>query len=197
MPINFNIPKFPFNIPWFLYDINNFQLITSTLIPSDIKDIKKPIITETPIPGRNFQPIMPGGNGNRKISFTIPIIKRNNTVGNTLVLKQFELLRNQSTGFIGIFAKQFTPNPKVLFYWGVGTVPLIYYVSKCDFTHVSNMVNEMGNPQRTDVEIELILDETHPLYKGEEVFRKITAITGKGINAYEVIRSQITGDKTI
>ena len=51
------------------------------------------------------------GWGNRKISFTLPIIKRNNTVGNVLLLKQFENLRNQAVGFTNIFSNQFTPNP--------------------------------------------------------------------------------------
>lgn len=197
MPLSYNIPRFSSNVPWWMYDLDNHQLITTSIIPSDIKDSKSIIIAETPIPGRNFQPINHGGNGNRKISFSIRIIKRNNTVGNVLLLKQFEMLRNQSDGFFGILPRQFSPNPKVLYYWGTGSLPLVYYVTKCDFAHRSDMVNEMGNPQYTDIEMELTLDETDPLYKGEEVYRKMSAIVGNILNGYNVVEKAISGEKSI
>jgi len=197
MALSFNIPKFSAHVPWFMFDLTNKQLITSTLIPGDIKDSKSIVVTETPISGQNYAPVTHGGNGNKKISFTIPLIKRNNTVGNILILKQFELLRNQSLGFLDIFAKQFKPNPKVLFYWGVGTVPLPYFVSKCDFSHKAGWINEMGNPQYSEVSLELVLDESSKLYKAEEVFRKITAVLGQSVNGFDVIASQVTGDKII
>ena len=197
MGLSFNIPNYAGNIPWFMFDLSNYQLITSITAPSDIKDIKSLVFTETPIPGKNFSPIFPSGNGNRKISFTLPLIKRNNTIGNILILKQFEMLRNQSTNFLDFSATQFSPNPKVLFFWGVGGVPLVYYVSRCDFSHKQGWINQIGNPQYSEVEIELILDETHPLYKAEEMFRKVSAMTGQVLNAYEVSSAFITGDKTI
>jgi len=178
MALSFNIPKFSGNVPWWMYDLDNHQLITTSIIPSAIKDSKSIIIAETQIPGRNFQPSSQSGNGNRKIDFTLKILKRNNTVGNILILKQFEMLRNQSVGLVGILPKQFQPNPKVLYYWGTGSLPQVYKVTKCDFEHQSEMVNEMGNPQYTNINIGLLLDETDPLYVGEEVFRKMSAIVG-------------------
>ena len=36
MPINFNIPPYSFNLPWFMYDIDNKQLITSKTIPGNM-----------------------------------------------------------------------------------------------------------------------------------------------------------------
>jgi hypothetical protein len=195
MALNFNIPKYAYNLPFFIFDIDNKQLITSATIPSDIKDTKDIILSETPIPGQNFQPVTYGGGGNRKISFTLPIIKRNNTVGNILLLKQFENLRNRASGFVNILNNQFQPNPKVLFYWGTGSIPLVYYVKKCDFTHTQNWVNAVGFPQHTMIELELWLDEKHILYKAEEIFRKISSLTGMVTNAYDVIQSQRLGQR--
>jgi len=186
--------KFPSSLPWFMFDLYNLQLITSATIPEgEIKDSKSVIVTETPIPGRNFQPISVGGNGNRKISFTLPLVNRNGAYGNILLVKQFELLRNQAAGFLGLskMRGQFTPNPRVLYYWGVGSVPLVFYVSKCDFRHTANMVNAIGVPQHSYVEIELVLDETDPLYKAEETFRNVAAVLGETLGLLDVGAQQV------
>lgn len=193
--LNLNISNLAYHLPWFILDIDNYQLITSNAIPdSDIKDIKSIVLTETPIPGLNFSPITPGGTGNRKISFTLPLIRRNNTVGNVLILKQFENLRNNAVGLTGIFSQQFNTTPRVLFNWGIGSIPLVYWVSKCDFTHKQGMTNAMGSPQYSSVDIELILDETNALYYAEEIFRKLSSLIGMAENAYTTVRS-IQGDK--
>jgi len=194
--INLNLPKFAYNLPWFLFDIDNKQLITTSTIPDEIKDSKDVILSEISIPGLNYSPIMPGGAGNRKISLTLKLIQRNNTVGNILLLKQFDMLRQNAAGFFGISSGQFETTPKVLYMWGTGSIPLIYWVKKCDFVSRGDMVNEMGQPQYTTVELELWLDETSLLYKGEEIFRKIIALTGMVINTYNVVRN-MKGNKTI
>jgi len=194
--LSFDAPKFNFNLPWFLFDIVNAQLITTPLIPGDITDSKDIILTETPIPGLNYSPIQYTGGGNRKISFTLPLIKRNNTIGNVLLLKQFDQLRNQSAGLADVFSGQFTPNPKVLYYWGVGSVPLVYYVSKCNMTHKAGWTNQVGQPQYTDLEIELILDESHPLYKAEELFRKVSAFSGFISNNFNTIKTK-RGERSV
>lgn len=175
--------RVPFNLPWFIFDLGNKQLITTTTIPGDISDSKAVVISETPIPGLNFNPVSVGGAANRKIAFTLPLVKKNGAVGNVLVLKQFDNLRNQSFGF-HLNAKlfqtghQFQPNPKVLYYWGTGSVPLEYYVSKCDFVHKSFFVNALGLPQYSEISMELVLDETSILYKAEENFRKVASLLG-------------------
>jgi hypothetical protein len=177
------------NLPWFLFDLANYQLITTVNIPEgEIKDDKAIVLAETPIPGRNFQPITPGGNGNRKISFTIPITRKNGIYDDVLIVKQFEALRNQSAGFFGRKpAGQFTPNPKVLYYWGIGSVPLVYFVSKCAMRHVSSTVNAFGLPRLTYIDLELILDETHALYKAEEMFRIYGGALGSVDNMLEAV----------
>lgn len=182
-----NIPNYAYSLPWFMFDLFNKQLITSQTIPGDMSDKKGIVLTETPIPGLNYAPIQPAGNTNRKISFTLPLLKRNNSVGNSLFLQQFHALRNQATGLLGVFNNQFEPNPKVIYSWGTGSLPLVYFVSKCDFTHKQGWTNQLGQPQFSEAQIELILDENDPVYRAEELFRKTSIITQQGIQAYEFI----------
>jgi hypothetical protein len=178
-------------MPFFLFDIDNYQLITTPTVPGDISDTKDIILSEMPVPGLDFQPVQYGGGGNRKISFTLPIIKRNNTVGNIMLLKQFEMLRHQAAGFTSMFASQFSPNPKVIFFYGVGTIPLVYWVKKCDFVHKEGMANELANPKYTEIAFELWLDQNHIIYKGEEVFRRITSYAGMADGIMNIVMSQI------
>lgn len=193
MAINFKLPEYKFKLPWFMYDIYNNQLITSQTIPGDIADNKDIFLTETPIPGLNYAPIMASGNGNRKINFTLPLLKRNNTIGNSILVKQFEILRNQATGFLNITTKQFTPNPKVLFYWGTDSLPLVWFVKTINFTHKQRWVNQQGYPQYSEVNIELWLDETDVLYKAEEMFRKVAMLSGLVITNTNNVFNPLTG----
>lgn len=174
------------NLTWFIFDLTNKQLITSSTIPQgEISDNKDVIFTETPILGNNFAPVSAGANGNRKISMQIPIINRGYE-GNIGIVEQFNLLRNKSRGFLGLKRKnQWVNNPKVLYYWGVGSVPLEYYVTKCNIQHTANMVNELGLPQHSVISLELTLDETSVLYKVEEVYRDITSILGSVQTAWQ------------
>jgi len=173
-------PKFAANLPWYMFDLSSQQLITSAQIPEGgIKDSKAVIMTETPIPGLNMQPVSFGGNGNRKIAFKLPILARGSDLGNIALIKQFEVLRNQRRGIMGLYPQgQFVPNPKVLYSWGIGSVPLVYYVTKLEFEHRADMVNRAGAPTYTMVDIELTLDETGWLYKAEETFRAAMLMFG-------------------
>lgn len=198
MPINFNVPNFNFNLPWFIFDLDNRQLITSKTIPmDDIQDRKDIVLTETLIPGSSFAHVHAGGMNNRKITFVIPIVKRNNTVGNIMLINQFMNLREPSFGWKGIFkaGEQFKPNPKVLFAWGVGTVPLIYYVKKCDLRHKQGMTNNLGNPTMTEVDFELWLDENHPYNKTEMIMRRLGSIAGMVTQAFDTVDSAIRGGR--
>lgn len=169
-------------LPWYIYDIYNGQLITTPTIPlGDISDSKQIIMAETPVVGLNFNPIATGGGGNRKISFTIPLLKKNNEVGNIALVKQFENLRNVATGLniSNLFSgkSSFSSNPKVLYHWGTSNyAPLEYFVARCEFNHKSSFVNRYGHTQYTEVSMELWLDETSLLYKTEEVYRKLASM---------------------
>lgn len=187
--ITFDGPKTNFHLPWGIINRSTFQIITSVIIPSDIKDSKEVILTEVPIPGLSFSPINSGGGGNRKISFTLPLIKRNNTVGNTLILQEFFNLRRKSFGLKDIFqeSQQFSPIPKVLYSWGTGSPPLPCFVKKADFTHKQGWVNVLGNPQFSEVEIELWVDETDPIFKVEELFRKMGSFLGMAEQTFDTV----------
>lgn len=193
MALNVVTPRFAFNLPWFMVNLSNGQLITGPTIPGDITDTKDILLTETPIPGLNYAPIQPAGNANRKISFTLPVIKRNNNIGNSNLLQQFQSLRNQATGLKNIFGKQFSPNPKVLYYWGTGSVPLVYFVAKVVITNKKNFVNQFGNPEFSEVQIELILDETSVLYKAEQLYREVGSFAAAAINTIGLGASQAQG----
>ena len=195
--LQFSIPKYSAHMPWWMLDIDNNQIITTTTVPEQIKDDKSIVIAEVVIPGRNYAPMRYASNGNRVISFSLKLVKRNNTFGNMLLLKQFDQLRNQRASLFGIYPQQFAPNPKVVYCWGTGSVPLVYYVTKCAFTSNGMMVNNMGNPQYTEIEIELKLDETHPLYTVEEMFRRMSALNGSILEAFDTAISTATGAKTI
>lgn len=185
--MSFRIPEYDFYLPWFMFDLTNIQIITTRSVPSDIQDSKGITLTEIPIPGLNYSPIQPAGNANRKVSFTLPLVQRNNTIGNSLLLQQFAALRNQAVGLTDIFADRFTPNPQVLYYWGTGSVPLVYYVSKCDFSNKKQWINQQGVPQYSEVQMELILDENNILYRTEEVYRKAAIITQQAVAAFDFI----------
>ena len=179
-----NIKGMPQVIPWYILDLSNKQLITSPTVPRKIRDQKGIILGNIKIPGKNHSPIQYMSGDNRKISFSIDIIKKNNTVGNTLQYKQFENLRNQAVGLTGIFSSQFTANPKVLYAYGTNSIPLEYYVRKCDMSN--QWFNEMGNVQYTTLDMELELDEESLLYKAEEVYRKVSSLLGMADSMYSM-----------
>lgn len=187
------LPPYSFSLPWFMFDIDNKLIITSKPIPKDITDNKAIVITEVPVPGLGYEPVSPGGMGNRHVSFTIPVISKNNTIGNSLLLKEFDMLRHPVSLSLFDEGQQFVRGPKVLYWWGTGSLPQVYYVTKCNFKHKASLINQLGFPQWTDVAIELILDEEHFVNIAEDIFRKITAHAGSTLNTFKVIASSATG----
>lgn len=187
--------SFPKIIPFYMYILNSNLLITSPFIPTEINDSKNIIFAETNIPGLNYSPIHSGGFGNRKVSFQIDLIKRNNFTGNALQLKLYEVLRNPVSTLQEVFSQdtQFVQNPKVLFSYGVGSVPLVWYVTKCDFVHSGQYTNAVGFPQFSKINIELTLDETNDLNKIEKVFRQFASIIGSAEAVKDIIVDQTGG----
>lgn len=184
-----NNARYSQSIQWYMYDLGNNQLITSLFIPDDISDTKDIIYTETPIPGLNFQPIQSAGMGNRKISFELPLVRRNGIIGNVHLLKQFDRLRNPSSNLVSMFQNsQFTSNPKVLYNWGIGSMPLIWYVKKCDATHKKHWTNAFGYPQYSEIQFELWLDESNSINKMEEMFRQLASIYGEVETVLDIVK---------
>lgn len=68
-------------------------------------------------------------------------------------------------------------------------MPLVWFVKKADAQHKQGWVNALGQPQVSDIEFELWLDETDPTYKAEEQFRQISALLGETLAAYDTVNS--------
>ena len=183
------MPQINVKLPWYIFVRDAGPLITSMTIPDLLTDSKGITLSEQAVPGLNYQPVIPGGNANRKIAFTLPIVSRMPMVGNTGLLAMFEMLRNQVQGIAAGFDKRFNPNPKVLYSWGVGAIALPCIVSKVDFSHRGDMVNSSGQPQYTDVSVELTVDESDPLFQMEDLFRQAMVLLGQ---IQSVVPSAIT-----
>jgi len=182
-------------IPYYIYVLDSNLLITSPIVPTEIQDSKNIVYAQTSIPGLDYAPLSSGGFGNRTISFTIDLIKRNNSTGNSLQLKLYEVLRNPVSNIQEVFSSnnQFVQNPKVLFSYGVGSVPLVWYVTKCDFVHSGQYTNALGFPQFSKINIELTLDETNALNKIEKVFRQFASIIGSTEATKDIIVNTLGG----
>lgn len=181
--VDFSTNAPPMNMPWWMWDKTNKELITSKLVPGDISDTKKITLSETQTPGLNYDPISTGGAGNRKLAFQIPVVMRNNTVGNSLLLAQFDRLRENASGTIVASGfkqseSQFAPRPKVIYSYGIGQ-PLEFFVNACNFTHKTGFINELGYSKFTAVSIELWLDEESPLFIMAQSYRKLASFAGQ------------------
>lgn len=184
--------SFPRIIPWYMFILDANLLVTSPTIPGDITDDKGILFAETTIPGLDYAPVSPGGFSNRKVSFILTVVQRQSLAGNTNLLKLYEVLRNPTSSLADIFnqSTQFTQNPKVLYNYGIGSAPLVWYVSKCSFTHLGQYTNAIGNPQFTNINIELILDEKDITNQIEKVYRQFASLVGSAESIAQVGWSQ-------
>ncbi len=173
-----NTKTYGFAIPWYMFDLANYNLITSRTIPEEISDTKKPRLTEQGVPGLNYDPVISGGNHNRHLAFRIDLVSRDQLIGVTPLIKSLEMLRNQTQNLWTMGKSDFNPNPKVLYCWGVGSIPMVCLVARVDFTHVSRMTGSAMQPTYSHCDIELIVDESNPLHKMEEMWRMASSILG-------------------
>lgn len=172
-------------LPWYIFNETNGILITSITIPTTVEDKKEIVFAETSLPGLNYTPLTPARNGNRKLSFSLPIIKRTpkGFLGNTGMMAAFEMLRNNDNpSLLSLFSKRggdFNPNPKVVYSWGTHTIaPMEYFVRKCDFSHDTRFVTKLGLTEFSVVSMELELDENSALYRADRLVRVVNARKG-------------------
>jgi len=184
--------SFPRIIPWYMFILDANLLITSPTIPGDITDNKNILFAETTIPGLDYAPISSGGFSNRKVGFSLTVVQRQTLLGNSNLLKLYEVLRNPTNTLADIFSQssQFTQNPKVIYNYGIGSAPLVWYVSKCSFTHKGQYTNAVGNPQFTNIQIELTLDEKDVTNQIEKVYRQFASLVGSVESITQVGLSQ-------
>jgi hypothetical protein len=183
------------NLPWFIF-IKDFNiLITSPTIPVSITDSKKIVYAEVPIIGKNYKQKIGVRNENRILSFTLPIINRKGVLGNSNLIKAFDIMRNSDNpslaSLVGLGqATSFSGVPKVIYSWGTHSIPMEYFVNKCDYEHNSTLTNSKGFSQYTNVSMELELDENSLLYRADRVARVIQARLGIVQSVRQVIDSK-------
>lgn len=175
-------------IPWFMFDMGNYELLTLPNVPLEVKSTKEIKWAESEVPGGSTRPLQFSNFGPQMVAFQIKLVDRNPYVGNLPILKQFEKLRTPVEGALALLLGNLSPaNPKVLFWYGTGNLlPLVYYVTRMDFNHI--MISNLGFPEATDIDIELKLDEYHVLYKAERVARMVLSMAGMGLAVYHLIQ---------
>ncbi len=204
---------------WKNIALNSLIVLTGTIIsksvPESVSDKKTINWGATQIPGGHTAIPKFGSFGARTISFNIKLVEKNSQRGLSNQLKALEALRYPAiTGGFGVITdkdnglhKPFTPNPKVLYMYGTGTLLMSYYVMKCDWDLTK--FNKYGFPQVADVSIELTMEETGILYQVESGYRLFAqlfnglrnkrAIEALGARRYQgnpYITRGISGSKT-
>lgn len=192
-------PKRTSRVPWFIFAINSdfkrelanlgnrqfsaiFRAIdtqptffSSRIVPEAITSNKPINYSDKAVAGGRTSIPQFGNFGATTLSFSLRYASMNDTLGVTRTQKFFESLRNPETGIFSSFAQPFSadepfrPNPKVLYYYGTNSVPMVYFVTKCNFTLSS--YNTKGFAQVIDVSLELVLDESGALFEAERLFR--------------------------
>ena len=72
---------------------------------------------------------------------------------------------------------------------------MIYFVKKADFTNKKNWVNQGGQPQYSEIGFELWLDENNPIYKAEEMYRKVSIYTASSLYGFDHVLRPVTGER--
>lgn len=158
--------------------IGGSNVLSSNIIPEQIT-FNKPInYSQKAIPGGRTSIPEFNNFGATTVSFTVTHVNVNSEFGVVGVQKFFESLRqpeeryDSGTSALGTLvgnSPPFIANPKVIYFYGTGSVPMVYFVTKVDFT--LGRFNRNSFPQAITVGIDLVLDENGALYNAESAFR--------------------------
>lgn len=181
--------KLPKKIPWFIYIWDSPYILMSRNVPESITSQKTINRTNQSIPGAGTSIPKFGNIDAEKISFSIKLASFNNELGVTDQVRFFDLLRTPDSPTTDVVSRPFTANPQVLYWYGNGKLPMLYYVAKCDYR--LSKWNIYGMPQVVDVDFEFILDEESKVYKMEVAARKLLAATAGA----ESVASQLSPSK--
>lgn len=163
-------------------------------VPTSITDSKPIEINKVQVPGGITKKINFASFGEREHSFSFRVVNKNQTLGAEKERAILDSLRypavdfrnlNTSTaiGFVGDTVKRlfkpnsFTPNSKVIFWWGVSGLPLPYYVG--DLQYTLSQFNANAKAQCLDVSIQLILDEDSGLFIAERVYQALLILQAR------------------
>lgn len=176
-----------FAMPWWLLDLKNFNLILNRAVPTEVTSEKSINYVEILVPGGASADDRYSNMGSETISFSIPIINFNNTLGNYPQVSQFRLLRQPAywpwelhkllLGFTTGAPDEFREPPRVYLMWGTGNLfPLEYKVTQCSFTNA--YMNGIGMPRYTVCNLSFKLVENGILYSTERIAGRLGAIFG-------------------
>lgn len=187
------------SVPWFIVELgsntsglgsfefgfgNNLNIITNKSIPESTSSSRALNYSEVQIPGGGTAIPKFGSIGAKHIGFSLKVVNFNKKLGVVPKVAAFERLRTPAVGALteivntvtGSRDAPFTPNPRVLYYYGTGSFPMIYFVTKCDL--VLSYPNYRGNPQVAEVTMELIMDESSKLYHVERAYKQLMGRIG-------------------
>jgi len=162
------------------------RLFTSLSVPESVATSKKINIDRQAIPGGSTAVPQFGNFGETTIKFSLKLARMNREMGVTPDIQFFESLRRPAFSLYDTFApaaslagstpssvsKPFQPNPKVIYFYGTGMLPMNYVVS--DVEIVNRAFNEIGNPQVSEITMQLDLDEDGPLFALEMQYMQFT-----------------------
>lgn len=166
---NARIPK---KIPWFINIYGTAFTLASRNVPDSISSQKAINRVDQQIPGGGTSISKFGNITAEKINFSVKLASFNNELGVSDQVRFFDMLRTPYSNAYGE-QRPFVSNPKVVYWYGNGKLPMLYYVGKCDYT--LSKWNIYGQPQVMSVSLELILDEDSDVYKAETIIRQILA----------------------
>lgn len=159
----------------------NTRIFTSNTVPDSISSQKQMSYEQLQIPGGRASIPKFGSMQAKKISFSLKLARFNNQTGVNPDVKFFEMLRYPffrlqeiGNGFSqgSKLFKDFTPNPKVLYFWGTGAV-LNYFVTNVNID--LSKFNNLGFPQVATISLDLELDEDGALFTAEMKYMQIVS----------------------
>lgn len=165
-------------MPWFMYDLTNRQIVFNLRArPEHIQDTKQIKYTEVPVYGQADPPLVYSGGGLRRLSFNIKFFS-NSPIGHIPLLAQIRAMRHGNLNRTSV-----NKGVRVIYFWGTGSVPLVWHVAKADIVH-DGAATRVGMPYWSEVAFELIVDTTHPLYKIEQQTQRFgTSTVGQILGA--------------
>jgi hypothetical protein len=160
-------------IPWFMAT-DSFLFITSNTVPHSFSRQRKVERSKDPVPGAGWSRNVFSSTPNETVEFSIKLVAINDDIGVTHLLKFFEMLTVPHKSAYGSGSsplydvEPFYPTPKVLYFYGLGKLPMWYDVDDVSITPANP--NKLGFPREAEVKVSMTEDRDGDLYKIESGF---------------------------
>lgn len=170
-----------------MVNIGSYLPFVFTFNPLEVEMTRDINYTESPNMGGSHHELFFTGFSNKEASFDILCIDMEDPMGVSKEVAYFEALGSPDPGLLGIAGSFFDdknfPPPQVLFNFGTGSLlPLVWNVKDIDIKtslfYSGHVRGVFGVPKRADISIVLVLDQDNPLFKSDQVYKKIMQVTG-------------------